>query len=238
MNTGFDILKQAMTIKLNTTDVIANNIANSNTTGFKQSNIATHTKFSDEINNQIKTPLARKETALNSSIPQISGTYLDQNSGMMQITNNQYDFAIKNPNMMFSIQLANGDIAYTKDGSFKVMDGVLTTSDGNIVLGASGSAAEIEDGKIPTPLVSQCNFKNLKPQGNNLYRLIDNNQLPTEVENPENYVLQGTLESSNVNMVESMTNLIVAHREFEQMSKLMQGIDEINKQAATEIGKA
>ncbi len=236
MESGLKMLSDAMVTKLHMTDVIANNIANSNTTGFKQMDIATHTTFSDEISKLQKADIPRKETALNSAIPKISGSFIDPTAGAIKITENQYDFALKEPDMMFMIQLGDDQIAYTRDGSFKSLDNMLVTGDGKAVLGVGGGVVELEDGEIPQLGVVSVDFKTLEPKGDNTYVIKENNNIPAEIEDASVYIMQGALETSNVNIVKSMTELIVAHREFEQMSKLIQGIDDINSQSASEVG--
>jgi flagellar basal-body rod protein FlgG len=237
MEAGLKMLSDAMTIRIHQTDVIANNIANSNTVGFKQLDVTTKTDFSDEINALIKDDVARKETALNSTIPKLSRSHIDQIAGAIKMTNNKYDFTLKDPNMMFMIKSDDGNIAYTRDGSFKTLNGFLVTGDNKPVLSSDGGIIELEDdNKIPSLGVAKINFKTLIPHGDNLYLNNNSNNPYPLVEDSSEYILQGALESSNVNIVKSMTNLITAHRSYEQMSKLMQGIDELNKQAATEVG--
>ncbi len=235
MDTGLSILSQAMTRQLHTTDVIANNIANSNTTGYKQMGISTYSSFADELSKNIQADIAAKETTLHSTIPQISKSYIDANAGAIQITNNQYDFALKDPNMMFAIQLENDKIGYTRDGSFKILDNMLTTGDGKLVLSTDGGPIEVEEGQVPNLGVVNIDFKDIKPFGDNTY-ITKSEELMPFVDRAEDYIMQGSLESSNTNIVKAMTDLITAHREYEYMSKLMKDIDEINSKAASEVG--
>lgn len=235
MEPGLNMLSKAMTLKLHETDVIANNIANSNTTGFKQQGVSTQTTFSDEIAKNIESMTARKETALNSTIPKLSSSHIDNTPGAMKLTNNPYDFALKDKDTMFMVQLENGQIGYTRDGSFKSSNGMLTTGDGKLVLGNGGGVIELAEGEEIVPSVAMVDYANIKPTGNNIYITKNNEALPI-IENSDEYVLKGTLETSNVNIVQSMTNLITAHRGYEQMSKLMKGIDEINSKAANDVG--
>ena len=113
-------------------DVIANNVANANTNGFK----ADHSLFEEYLNSN-----AHEDNFVGSdrrvSYVQDRGTYRDVGQGPMEATNNPLDMAI-NGNAFFAVQ-ANGAERYTRDGKFALSStGQLMTSDGNLVLGTGG----------------------------------------------------------------------------------------------------
>ena len=78
-------------------------------------------------------------------------------------------------------------------------------------------------------------FNNLEKQGNNNYQIKSTQDIEQVIGN-EGYVLQGSLEKSNVNTVLTMVSLIDSHRRFEQSQKAMSGIDEINQKVIDKIG--
>jgi flagellar basal-body rod protein FlgF len=235
MESGMQMLSDAMRVKLHKTDVITNNIANVNTTGFKGSDISTYTDYAGEINPDIDDGMARKETALNSAIPIITSTHIDHKPGGLKMTGNELDFNISDPNMMFMIQLENGDTGYTRDGSFKISNEMLVNGDGNPVLDSGGAPIEVSNKEQIQPGLAIVDFKNIESRGGNIFVTKNNENLAT-VENASEYTLQGALETSNVNIVKAMTDLITAHREYEQMSKFSKSADELNKEATSQIG--
>src|SRR4029450_6709487 len=113
-------------------DVIANNVANANTNGFK----ADRTLFEEDLNSN-----AREDNFIGSdrrvSYVQDRGTFRDVGQGPMEPTKNPLDMAIDG-NAFFAVQ-ANGGERYTRDGKFSLNStGQLVTSDGNLVLGTGG----------------------------------------------------------------------------------------------------
>jgi anthranilate phosphoribosyltransferase len=76
----------------------------------------------------------------------------------MQVTNNQYDFALKDPNMMFVVQIDENTLGYTRDGSFKELNNQLITGDGKVVLSANGGPIELVDGEISEYVVKPEDF--------------------------------------------------------------------------------
>jgi len=137
--------------------------------------------------------------------------------------------------MMFVVQLDDGKVGYTRDGSFKTLNGMVITGDGKPVLGAGGGPMEASDNEPLIPAIAKVDYVAIKPQGDNIFITKNTEELPI-VDDAKEYIMQGALESSNVNIVKSMTSLITAHRSYEQMSKLMSSIDEINTKAASEVG--
>jgi flagellar basal-body rod protein FlgG len=167
--------------------------------------------------------------------------------GDLTNTGNELDLAIEGDGF-FKVEDANGDDAYTRVGSFKLnVDGELVTSGGyrlqpiftvpdetqNIVVTEDGhisaldkNGETLQEGDIP--LYTFINPAGLKAKGRNLYVETDGSGDPIEGTPGENNVgtlAQGFLESSNVDLVEEMVNMIVAQRAYETNSKAITTAD-------------
>ncbi|MBS4536426.1 flagellar hook-basal body complex protein [Clostridium sp. D2Q-14] len=164
-------------------------------------------------------------------------------------TGNDLDLAL-NGDGFFKIQTEDG-IKYTRDGSFKInAEGTLVTSEGYPVLGQNG-AINIgqneffidENGNVfiegqlrnTLDIVTINNDEYLRKLGDNFYIMaegIDAEEAPFEGE-----VLTGYLETSNVNSVEEMVNMISTMRNYESNQKVVQSYDEILGKAVNDIAK-
>jgi flagellar basal-body rod protein FlgF len=177
----------------------------------------------------------------------------DFTPGVMQATGRSLDVAVDGKGWI-AVQDANGNEAYTRNGSFQVLpNGILQTNSGLNVVGDAGPITippdtEIsiaKDGTISTvPTTNQKNgvvvvgrLKLTNPPENQLvrgedalFRTKDGN--PAEAD-ANVTVVSGNLESSNVNMVESMVNMITLARQFDQQMKLLQTADDNAKQASS-----
>lgn len=232
-------------------DTISNNIANVNTIGYKKSRV----EFQDlmyqtiksagtmnSVNNQ--TPIGI-QIGLGTKVSAISKTF---SQGSFIHTNNQLDIAIEGDGF-FQILTPNGDIAYTRDGSFKIdSDGKIVTKDGyplipEIVIPNNAERVDIlPDGtvtvKLPNNAVPQeigkitlvrfINPAGLEAIGKNL--LLETNASGIPIEGTAGLdgfgtLAQGFLEASNVNVVEEMVNMITAHRAYDFNSKAIQTSD-------------
>ena len=235
-------------------DVIANNLANVNTTGYKRTKI----EFQDLLYQT--TTAAGAETASGTQVP--AGAQIGQGSrlvatpkvftnGSLSQTGSQLDVAIEGDGF-FEVQLPDGTRAYTRDGAFKAgSDGRVTTSDGLLVSGFQPVPQGTTDITIsPTGDVNyktangNTNFRvqltrftnptGLDSIGRNLYRETQASGSP-EMGNPGESgfgkLTQGALEMSNVKVVEEMVNLIVAQRAYEVNSKAVQAADEMLQQS-------
>lgn len=232
-------------------DVIANNLANVNTTGFKKNKI----EFQDLLYET--TRAAGADQGGGNLLP--AGIDIGHGSravstakiftnGEMSHTGADTDVAIQG-NGFFEIALPDGTQAYTRDGAFKQSaDGTWVTSDGYIVQGgfqpipagttnvsisSTGEVTAAGPGGNTTFRMQLARFQNpagLQSMGNNLF-------VPTEAsgaaelgnpgENGFGKINQGSLEMSNVKVVEEMVNLILAQRAYEVNSKAVQSADEM-----------
>lgn len=231
-------------------DVTANNLANVNTTGFKKS----RAEFEDLMYQNLKISGAQNVSGdrLPTGIQVGMGVRAVDvhkifTEGDLTNTGNELDLAIEGDGF-FKVEDANGDDAYTRVGSFKLnVDGELVTSGGyrlqpiftvpdetqNIVVTEDGhisaldkNGETLQEGDIP--LYTFINPAGLMAKGRNLYVETDGSGDPIEGTPGENNVgtlAQGFLESSNVDLVEEMVNMIVAQRAYETNSKAITTAD-------------
>ena len=235
MNQGVYPLAASMINQINRLDQISNNLANVNTLGFKQEG-TTETTFNyylQKMESQQK--LMLKESVVTNNIPKIDSRYTNAEMGPIVMTGNSLDFALNEPDTFFKIQNENGDIVYTRDGSFKNLDGFLVDGNGNNVLNADNEAIVVEDGFELQIGVAKTSFKNLEKVGDNTYKALVIDDVEN-FENNDNKILSGTVEQSNVNRVSTMVELIDAHRRFDQSQRAIKTIDELNAGLIEKIG--
>ncbi|HID79555.1 MAG TPA: flagellar basal-body rod protein FlgG [Aquifex aeolicus] len=246
-----------MTAQQENIDIISNNIANVNTTGYKKMRPA----FQDLVYQTVEQPgVPTSDTTQNPSGKQvglgtrIAGTYGIFSQGNLIKTDRQLDIAIDGDGF-FKILLPDGTEAYTRDGNFKLdKDGRIVTAMGyplspqitippnaiQISISPDGIVVAILDDNTTTELgritlVKFINSAGLKRIGDNLYIKTDASGDPIEA-NPGTQGLgilrQGFLEASNVDIVEEMINLITAQRAYEFNAKAIRAGDEMLKTAA------
>ena len=242
-----------MTAQQLNVDIIANNLANVNTTGFKKSNI----EFQDLLYEKISTGRAdgRKGKEKPSEIQIGLGnrpisTYRSFSQGNIEETGNPLDLAI-NGKGFIQIQQPDGNYVYTRDGSLKInSNGNLVTSSGlvvypeislpenvtNISIGQDGVisiqvSGEKENEQIgQLELVSFMNPAGLLSMGGNLYQATEASGEPlfgVPGEEGLGQVMQGYLEKSNVDVAQEMINLIIAQRAYEINSKAVKTADDL-----------
>lgn len=234
-------------------DVIANNMANVSTMGFKKS----RAEFEDLMYQNIKEPGA--VSGLNAISPngvqiglgvRTASIQKDFEIGSTKATKNPLDLQIEGPGF-FPVQLPDGQIGYTRDGSFKKdTNGRMCDRNGNplqpeivipagasgIEIGASGQVAVlVGNGQVPQNIgqIELVNFVNpagLKSLGKNVFLPSASSGLPQQGQPGTNglgQVAQGQLEMSNVNIVDEMVNMITAQRAYETNSKVIQASDQM-----------
>ncbi len=234
-------------------DVIANNLANVNTTGFKKE----RAEFQDLLYQIDREPGAPVEPG--SNVPtgiqvgvgsRVAGTDRLMGQGTVQVTDNPLDLMIQGKGF-FQIAMPDGKTAYTRAGSFKVdAQGQVVTSDGYLLeppitvpedameisigetgvvsVKTAGSSTFEEIGQIE--LARFVNPAGLLAVGRNLFLETDASGAPV-VGNPGEEgmgsLVQGSLEMSNVQVVDEMVSLIVAQRAYEASSKAVQAADDM-----------
>ncbi|MCU7922542.1 MAG: flagellar basal-body rod protein FlgG [Candidatus Thiodiazotropha sp. (ex Dulcina madagascariensis)] len=233
-----------------TIDVVANNLANANTMGFKKSRIdfedlvyrAAHPNKNGLINPDIMQPFGTGTALLS------VGKVFD--SGELKKTERSLDIALQGEGFL-EVIMPDGSYGYTRAGSLKVdKDGMLTNMDGhalssliqmpedtqNIIIDKDGKVfIEIvsEDDPLNVGQIELSKFVNpmeLTPMGSNLYKPSDASGdalYGTAGNNGFASIEQGYLEASNVSLVEELTNLMMAQRAYELNSKVIQASDEI-----------
>ncbi|PZO86521.1 MAG: flagellar basal-body rod protein FlgF [Micavibrio aeruginosavorus] len=202
--------------------LIANNVANINTPGYRGQNAL----FKEFISDQRR----MKEDV---SLVLDYGQYRVTDAGSVKETGNPLDVALVGPGFM-GVQTPDG-IQYTRAGNFALnMDGQLVTSQGRLVADAGGGAITVpqdakyvsidkggiistDQGQIATLMLSEFpDYQRMEPAGNGLYKT-EQAALPAT----ETTVLQGKIEGSNVQPVLEMTRMIEVMREYQAVQNMM-----------------
>lgn len=240
-------------------DVISNNLANVNTTGFKKS----RADFADLMYQNMRQ--AGASTGADNQVPsgiqmghgtRLVATQKIYTQGSFQSTGNQFDLAIQGSGF-FQITMSDGTIAYTRNGSFqKDSTGRVVTSDGYplepainvpenataITISSEGIVTATVPETPPTVELGQItlarfiNPAGLESMGGNLVKETAASGAPM-VTNPgeegAGTLVQQYIEMSNVQVVEEMVNMIVAQRAYEVNSKAIQTADDMLEKAAS-----
>lgn len=231
-------------------DTIANNLANVNTTGYKKSGA----EFQDLFYQTLRAPGSQvsAETTTPTGVQvgvgvKTASIHKSFEQGPSKITNNPLDMLI-NGDGFFAVQKENGEIQYTRDGTFKMdANGRVMTSNGHLLtppltippnvgkltIAATGivSAVSPEGAQSQIGQIELVNFVNpagLSAQGNNLFQASEASGAPIQGNPGANGIgmlEQGSVEGSNVNIVGEMVNMIQAQRAYEMNSKVMQAAD-------------
>jgi len=239
-------------------DVIANNLANVNTSGFKRS----RAEFQDLLYQTVRAPgTLEAQGVVNPSGLQVGlgvrtvSTERMQAMGDLKQTQNSMDVAIEGDGY-FQVQQPNGQPAYTRAGNLRLnATGQLTTADGlpiepsivmpqeatNLTIGSDGTVSATVTGKQEALQLGQImtvNFMNpagLTSKGRNLFEPTEASGAPIvgkPGEQGRGTLMQGTLEMSNVQVVEEMIDLIAGQRAYEVNSKVIQASDEMLRTTA------
>jgi flagellar basal-body rod protein FlgG len=235
-------------------EVISNNIANMNTTGFKRQ----RAQFEDLLYQSMEKPGASTSSAGNVAPmgiqigvgvkPGSVGRVTEQ--GNITQTGNPYDLAISG-NGYLQVLLPSGETAYTRAGNLAInADGVLVTAEGYtvepaITIPANATAVTISrDGVVEATVAGQAtptqvgqielamfvNPAGLEAQGDNLFKdTAASGTATTSAPGADGLgtLMQGFLETSNVNAVEEISALIVAQRAYEMNAKVITASDEM-----------
>ncbi len=234
MNQGVYSLSAAMINQLNRVDVISNNLANLNTNGFKEDNL-TEGSFNNYLERASKKdfPITKLDTITN-TVPKIDGDYIKSEVGSIVETNNQLDFALRSNDTFFKVLDKNGEILLTRDGSFKNLNGLLSTFDGKKVLNNNNQPINVAEGFEAQISVISTTFSNLDKVGNNNFKINDISKTKPVIDNDQ-HILMGAVEKSNINAVSTMVALIDNQRRLEQAQKAITGIGEMSEKLLTKI---
>jgi len=253
MNSALWVAKTGLDAQATRMTVISNNLANVSTTGFKRGRAA----FEDLLYQTVRQAGGQTSQQTQSPTGLTLGTGVrvvatDRQfaQGNLQQTNNPLDLAV-NGRGFFQVLMPDGTNAYTRDGGFQVDSrGQLVTSSGfpvqpaiNIPDGAQ-SVTVGADGTVSVQLAGQAapqqvgsltltdfiNPAGLQSQGENLYVVTAASGAPqtgTPGLNGVGKVVQGALESSNVNVVEELVSMIETQRAYEMNSKAISTTDQM-----------
>ena len=246
-------------------DILANNLANADTTAYKKEGTTSRT-FSDEMSLRLKDtssygiPKKLGEITYGVHLGQV---YTDYGSGSFKVTDNTTDFAIDGNGFFaisFTDKAGNTSVKYTRDGSFTVnAQGYLVTKDGDYVLNATGAmngdpnpanyirrdpSGPIQGDKLgysrqnnqvvgTLGIVDIDNYDYLEKYGENMYNLLEGgNRIASDAT-----IEQGVLETSNVNVINEMVNMITIQRAYEAGQKVITTVDSTLDRAVNTVGK-
>ena len=234
--------------------VIANNLANVNTTGFKKS----RAEFQDMLYDNLRVVggVSSDGTQLPTGLQvgqgvRTAATLRIFSEGDLRQTNNALDVAIEGEGFLQVQQMSTGQIAYTRDGALKTdAQGHLVTLEGqpiqpsiivpqdshDLAIGADGTVTVVQGGtNLPVhlgqiTLVQFANASGLTPLGHNLLQESSASGPPiiqTAGTNGVGTFAQGFLEGSNVKAVDEMIDLITTQRAYEMGTRVLQAVDQM-----------
>ncbi len=253
MNQALWIAKTGLDAQQTRMEVVSNNIANVNTTGFKRERAV----FEDLLYQNISQVGASstQDTQLPSGFSigtgvRVVATEKLHSQGKLTNTGNTFDMAVQGKGF-FQILMPDGSLAYTRDGSFQVnQDGQLVTATGyqvqpaisvpegalSVTIGSDGTVSALLPGSNAATQIGSVQLTNfinpagLQPIGQNL--LLESGasgapQTGTPGLNGLGTLTQGSVESSNVNIAEELVNMIETQRAYEMNSKAIQSADQM-----------
>ena len=229
--------------RLEALDMLANNIANASTSGFKRDGefYGIFQQVQQDAADPVQTDLIQ---------PVIEKNWTDFSQGTIQETGNSLDFALSGKGW-FAVNGPNGAL-YTRNGNFHVnAKGDVTTAEGNPVRLAGGKPLKITPSQQLTLNADGTLMQNgallgrleivdfpegaLSRQGPSNFRPVDPNAKGTPV--PQTEVLQGKLENANMSAPESAVRLVNLTRQFESLQKVLQIGADMNRHAIEEVAK-
>jgi flagellar basal-body rod protein FlgG len=241
-------------------EVIANNLANMNTTAYKEQ----RAEFQDLLYQNVETPgssTSDSGTILPSGIQlgagvRTSAIYRITTQGNLEQTSNPYDLAVQGPGY-FRVVMPDGTDAFTRAGNFALSPaGLIVTQDGytvepglsipanalSVTINTQGQVQATIPGQTTPQTIGQLeldrfpNEAGLNALGDNLYQQTQSSGAPqAAVPGAAGYgtLQQGYLETSNVNPVEEITSLITAQRAYEMNSKVVTAANDMLQMTAS-----
>ena len=265
MQSGYYQVAGAMVTQFNRLDVISNNLANVNTSGFRRDNviIGDFERIFQEKRDELPLQNHTKEAAkfFNRTVnrtPRIVDRYTDFTSMRLRYTGDTLDFGLNAPDLFFVVETPYG-VRLTQQSSFNInADGDLVTKEGYRLLPENfidsedrniriphGNALHLgDDGtlsmdgdKIAKIFIARVKNTNLlQKEGDTLYKMKDIEKNIIQVNEGRNYVKQGFQQISNVNAVEEMVSLIETNRLVEMYQRVMTThMDDLNRDAITKL---
>lgn len=261
MNQALWIAKTGLDAQQTRMSVISNNLANVNTTGFKQDRAV----FEDLLYQTIRQPGAQTTTdnqlpsglMIGTGVRTVATEKLHTQGNIIQ-TDNALDVAIDGRGY-FQILMPDGDLAYTRDGTFQInSDGDMVMSNGylldpginipddvqSVTVGADGTVSVTQPGDNEPTVIGEielADFVNpagLQPVGENLFKETGASGVPivgTPTLDGLGRVIGGALETSNVNVVTELINMIETQRAYEMNSKAISTADQMLQYASQNL---
>ena len=239
---GITLASMGMSSLMDKQDQIANNLANINTTGFKQSGLFMKS-FQKSLTDDLNRPDAIGEIRPDE-------VHIDFSEGAMNKTGSPLDLTIKGTGF-FTVMTPQG-VEYTRNGNFSLdADGFLVTGDGSKVLGADGPISVdrryavsvnekgevVQQGQVRGTLRITDFDKpyNLQRTGESRFRPVD----PRDAgQRSTGYVVrEGFLETSNVSVVRNMVEMISTYRNYESDQRAILAQDQTLELAVTQVGR-
>ncbi len=251
---SLDIASTGMLAQQRNVEVISNNLANMNTTAFQRRRTEFHDLIYQDIRRVGSTSsdagdIVPTGVQLGLGV-KLAAVYRIHEQGNLTATDNSFDLAVQGKGF-FQVTLPTGETAYTRDGTFQLNEtGLLVTHDGyqvnpgitvpqtaiDVTINSSGQVLAKIEGQVALQNVGQIQLATFQNEPG-LEAIGDNLLLETPASgaavtgNPADTgfgsVLQGFLETSNVNAVEEISHLISAQRAYEMNSKVIQTSDEM-----------
>ncbi|WP_430428539.1 flagellar basal-body rod protein FlgF [Parasphingorhabdus sp.] len=230
----------AMKSLMNRQTAIANNMANSNTVGFKAEMVSSKAQYLNGPGHDSRAMAVERNMQA------------DLNAGAITKTDRPLDIALEG-DAMLAIQAADGKEAYTRRGDLKIdPSGLLLTGDGfpvlgeggpvtlppseRVTIGADGTISVLPPGGDPTQLEPIAKLKLVSTTGteitkgtDTLFHVADDGTLPVD-ENAK--VISGALEGSNVNMTSALVDMIETSRAWETQARLLRMTEELDDSGA------
>ncbi len=233
----------AMRSGMQSLDLLANNIANASTSGYKGDS-EFHTVFTSEA-------AEADSTDAPVSLPMIQRRWTDFSQGLLEPTNNPLDFGLSGKGF-FVVTGPSGPL-YTRNGNFRMApDGTLVTSDSYPLLDPDGKALKAINPAQPVEVsmdgsvhqngqvlgqVHLVDFKDsssLYKYGNNYYQ---NTGSEKPVDATDAQIYQGKVEASNVNATHGAVRLVNVMRQFEMMQKAISISNDMGREAIEQVAK-
>jgi flagellar basal-body rod protein FlgF len=234
---GYDIstVAAAMDQKIRQLEHITNNLANASTPGFKAQHL-------------LSLNTLEQESKPGDDVSHLDSLIVDFAQGISQPTTNQLDLSLEGDGF-FVIQTKDG-LAYTRKGDFTIDSrSQMVTQTGDAVVGEGGSIT-LDKGKVniagdgsvfvdgnqvgKLKIVDFTNRQTLRNVGGGFY-IDDGNAGQKMVDKPE--IRSGTIELSNVNIINEMAEMIDMHRSFEMYQKVIQTLSDQDKLSVSRLGR-
>ena len=251
---SLDIAATGMLAQQRNVEVVSNNLANMNTTAFQRRRSEFHDLIYQDLR-RVGTTSSDAGTIVPTGVQlglgvKLAAVYRIHEQGNLSATDNTFDLAVQGKGF-FQITMPDGTTAYSRDGTFQLnASGQIVTHDGytvqpgitvpsnaiDVTINNSGEVLTKIEGQVAYSNVGQLqistflNDAGLEAVGDNLYKETPASGSATSGTPGSTgfgTILQGFLETSNVNAVEEISNLISAQRAYEMNSKVIQTSDEM-----------